>query len=223
MKTADERGAAIFDMDGVLVDSEPYHHAAWHRVCLEEGVILTLAQVTERTLGRPVRESLPTLLGRPLDPDEIERLTHRKAAFYEEASGGTVREVHGAVAFVRSLAGLGVRCALATSALPYRVIPVLDALQLADQFQVRVTGHEVQRGKPDPEVYLTAASRLGIAPDACVVFEDAPVGIHAARLAGMSVVGVATSCRMDELQEAGAQLVVPDFAGLTWGELAALR
>jgi hypothetical protein len=122
--------ACIFDMDGVLVDSEPHHHAAWHRICLEEGAILTLAQVAERTLGRPVRESLPTLLGRPLDPDEIERLTRRKAAFYEEASGGRVREVHGAAAFVRSLTTLGVPCALATSALPYRVVPVLDTVEL---------------------------------------------------------------------------------------------
>ena len=102
------------------------------------------------------------------------------------------------------------------------MVPVLDALQLADQLQVRVTGHEVQRGKPDPEVYLTAAARLGITPGACVVFEDAPVGILAARRAGMSVVGVATSCGRTALHAAGAQLVVPDFAGLTWGALAGL-
>ena len=99
---------------------------------------------------------------------------------------------------------------------------MLAALQLADEFRVRVTGHEVQRGKPDPEVYLMAAARLGVAPDACVVFEDAPVGIVAARLAGMSVVGIATSCRVDELQAAGAQVVVPDFSGVTWAELAVL-
>ena len=218
----DERRAAIFDMDGVLVDSEPYHRVAWHRLCREEGVILTLDQVAERTLGRPVRESLPALLGRAVDADDIERLTQRKAAFYEEASGGMVREVRGAIRFVRSLAGLSVPCALATSALPERVGPVLDALRLAAAFRVRVTGHEVRRGKPDPEVYLMAAAQLDIAPDACVVFEDAPVGVVAARLAGMSVVGVATSCSVDQLQAAGAQLVVPNFAALTWGALAGL-
>jgi beta-phosphoglucomutase len=222
VRAPDERRAAIFDMDGVLVDSEPYHRVAWQRLCREEGVILTLAQVAERTLGRPVRESLPPLLGRPVDAAEIERLTRRKAGFYEEASGGTVREVPGAITFVRTLGVLGVRCALATSALPARVGPVLDALRLVDEFPVRVTGQEVQRGKPDPEVYLTAAARLGVAPGACVVFEDAPVGVVAARLAGMSVVGVATSCRVDELQAAGAQVVVLDFSGVTWAELAGL-
>ena len=221
MSDRDRLQAAVFDMDGVLVDSEPHHHVAWRRICLEEGLSLTLAQVAERTLGRPVRESLPTLLGRPLEPDEIERLTQRKATFYQEASGGVVREVRGATPFVRALTALGVQCALATSALPRRVEPILDALQLADRFQVKVTGQDVQRGKPDPEVYLTVAARLRVRPDACVVFEDAPVGVVAARRAGMSVVGLATSRDADELYAAGALAVVPDFTGLTWEQVAA--
>jgi len=207
-------------MDGVLIDSEPHHHAAWRRICLEAGVDLTLAEVAERTLGRPVRESLPALLGRSVDADELARLTRRKAVFYEEASGGIVREVPGAVAFVRGLAGLGVRCALATSAMPERVGPILARLDLAGAFPVQITGHDVRRGKPDPEVYLTAAARLDVTPGASVVFEDAPVGIVAARLAGMAVVGVATSCGADALRAAGARLVVPDFAGVTWAEAA---
>ena len=87
---------------------------------------------------------------------------------------------------------------------------------------MRITGDDVQRGKPDPEVCLTAAARLQVTSGACVVFEDAPVGVVAARLAGMPVVGVASSCRADELEAAGALMVVPDFAGLTWEEVAAL-
>jgi beta-phosphoglucomutase len=214
--------AAIFDMDGVLVDSEPHHHAAWHRLCAEEGVTLTVAEVAERTLGRPVRESLPTLLGRALDLDEHERLVRRKAAIYQEVSGGTVREVRGAIAFVRSLADSRIRCGLATSAMPERVGPILEAFRLTELFGVQVTGRDVQRGKPDPEVYLTTAARLGVAPGACVVFEDAPVGIEAARRAGMRVVGVATTCHAERLQRAGAEVVVPDFARLTWKDIVPL-
>jgi len=213
---------AIFDMDGVLVDSEPHHHAAWHRLCLEEGVALTLAEVAERTLGRPVRESLPTLLGRALDADEHERLVRRKAAIYQQVSGGAVREVRGAVAFVRSLADSDVRCGLATSAMPERVGPILEALDLTELFRVQVTGRDVQRGKPDPEVYLTTAARLRVSPDACVVFEDAPVGIESARRAGMRVVGVATTCHAETLQAAGARVVVPDFARLRWKDVVSI-
>jgi HAD superfamily hydrolase (TIGR01509 family) len=220
---AGPRGAAIFDMDGVLVDSEPHHREAWHRLCAEEGVILGRAEVAERTLGRPVRDSLPALLGRTVGADEHDRLARRKTVLYDQVSGGSFREVRGVVAFVRGLADAGVRCGLATSAMPERVGPILDALGLVDPFRVRVTGKEVRRGKPDPEVYLTAAARLGVSPGACVVFEDAPVGIVAACLAGMSVVGVTTSCHADELRAAGAGMVVPDFAALTWREMARLR
>lgn len=222
MSGVERLAVAIFDMDGVLVDSEPHHHAAWHRICLEQGVTLTVAEVAERTLGRPVRESLPTLLGRSLDAAEHEQLVCRKAVIYEEVSGGTVREVRGAVAFVRSLADSGVRCGLATSAMPERVGPILEALQLAELLRVQVTGHDVRRGKPDPEVYLTTAARFGMAPGACVVFEDAPVGIEAARRAGMRVVGVATTCHAETLQAAGARLVVPDFAGLVWEDVVSI-
>lgn len=211
--------AAIFDMDGVLVDSEPHHHAAWHRLCLEEGATLTLAEVAERTLGRTVRESLPTLLGRPIDANERDRMVRRKAELYEEVSGGIVREVRGVVDFVRRLADLGVRCGLATSAMPERVGPVLDALRLAEHFPVQVTGRDVQRGKPDPEVYLAAAAGLRVAPGACVVFEDAPVGVVAARRAGIPVVGVAVGHFAEALHSAGARVVVPDFARLVWREI----
>jgi HAD superfamily hydrolase (TIGR01509 family) len=216
------RHAAIFDMDGVLVDSEPHHHAAWHRLCLEEGVTLTVAEVAERTLGRPVRESLPTLLGRAIDTVEHERLVRRKAVIYQQISGGAVCEVRGAVSFVRSLADLGIRCGLATSAMPERVEPILEALDLVEHFRVQVTGRDVRRGKPDPEVYLTTAARLGMAPGACVVFEDAPVGIEAARRAGMRVVGVATTCHAETLQAAGAQVVVLDFARLAWKDVVSI-
>jgi beta-phosphoglucomutase-like phosphatase (HAD superfamily) len=87
-------------------------------------------------------------------------LVRRKAAIYHEVSGGIVPEVRGAVAFVRGLAQSGVRCGLATSALPERVAPILDALELAEHFAVQVTGRDVRRGKPDPEVYLSTAARL---------------------------------------------------------------
>ena len=200
MTGAVARHAAIFDMDGVLVDSEPHHHAAWHRLCLEEGVTLTVAQVAERTLGRPVRESLPTLLGRAIDTVERERLVRRKAVIYQQVSGGAVREVRGAVTFVRSLVDLGDPLRPGDLRHARRVEPILEALDLVEHFRVQVTGRDVRRGKPDPEVYLTTAARLGMAPAACVVFEDAPVGIAAARRAGMRVVGVATTCHAETLR-----------------------
>jgi HAD superfamily hydrolase (TIGR01509 family) len=222
MSREEPSGAAIFDLDGVLVDSEGHHGTAWRRLCLEEGVAFTEAEVLRRTLGRPVRESLPELLGRPIGADEVQRLISRKAVLYEEACAGRVTAVHGAVDFVRALCAAGVPRGLATSALPERVTATLAALGLVDAFLVCVTGHDVRLGKPDPEVYLTAAARLGVESAACVAFEDAPAGVVAARKAGMRVVGVATTCSDGELRTAGARLVIRDFAGMRWEELATL-
>jgi beta-phosphoglucomutase-like phosphatase (HAD superfamily) len=106
--------------------------------------------------------------------------------------------------------------------MPERVGPILEALRLTELLRVQVTGRDVQRGKPDPEVYLATAERLRAAPGACVVFEDAPVGIEAARRAGMRVVGVATTCHAETLQAAGAQVVVPDFTRLLWEDVVSI-
>src|SRR5262249_43268797 len=98
----------------------------------------------------------------------------------------------------------------------------LAALGLTEHFEVQVTGRDVRRGKPDPEVYLKTAARLHVVPGACVVFEDAPVGILAACLVGMPVVGLATTCPAEALQAAGAQIVVRDFVRLTWRDITSI-
>ena len=126
----------------------------------------------------------------------------------------------GVVEFVRALAVAGVPRALATSAVADSAARILEGLGLAGAFTVQVTAGHVRRGKPDPEVYLTAAARLGVLPAACVVFEDAVVGVEAARRAGMAVVGLTTAHADAELREAGAAWTAPDFTGLVWAALA---
>ena len=123
---------------------------------------------------------------------------------------------------MRQLTAGQIPCAIATSAIPENVSPVLTTLGLADVFPVRVTAADIRRGKPDPEVYATAAARLGVSAAACVVFEDAVTGVEAARRAGMAVIGVTTAHPAGELLEAGAARAVPDFRGLTWGDVARL-
>jgi beta-phosphoglucomutase-like phosphatase (HAD superfamily) len=97
---------------------------------------------------------------------------------------------------------------------------ILEGLGLATAFPVRVTAGQVRRGKPDPEVYLTAAAELGVPPAVCIVFEDAVVGVEAARRAGMTVVGLTTAHTAAELRAAGATWTAPDFTELAWVSLA---
>jgi HAD superfamily hydrolase (TIGR01509 family) len=216
------RTAAVFDMDGVLVDNSRFHRAAWRRLCAEEGLPLPDGEWWRLTIGRPVEEAVPLLLGRPLPAAEAARLAARKTALYHALADGQTAGVPGVVPFVRSLATTGVPLALATSAVEESAAAIVAALGLGDAFPVRVTAGDITRGKPDPAVYLTAAARLGLPPATCVAFEDAVVGVEAARRAGMAVVGVATAYPEAELRAAGAAHVVADFTGLDWRRLAEL-
>jgi beta-phosphoglucomutase len=210
----------VFDMDGVLVNNAPFHREAWRRLSGEEGFVLDGPEFWREAIGRPVEEAVPRILGRPVSRAEATRLAQRKTALYHELADGHAAPVPGVVKFVRALAAADVPRALATSAVADSAARILAGLGLAGAFPVQVTAGQVQRGKPDPEVYLTAAARLGVPPAACVVFEDAVVGVEAARRAGMAVVGLTTAHAEAELRAAGATWTAPDFTTLTWAALA---
>lgn len=218
--TGVERQAAVFDMDGVLVNNARFHREAWRRLAREEGFDLTDPEFWRQAIGRPVEEAVPRILGRPVPPAEAIRLARRKTALYHELADGQAAAVPGVVEFVRALAAAGVPRALATSAVADSAARILESLGLATAFPVQVTAGQVRRGKPDPEVYLTAAAHLGVPPTACVVFEDAVVGVEAARRAGMAVVGLTTAHADAELRAAGATWTAPDFTHLAWASLA---
>lgn len=213
--------AVIFDMDGVLVDSGAYHRAAWRALLEELGAEPEDDEFWRLTIGRPVEEALPVLLGRPLSTQEIARYSKRKTDLYHQLADGRFPPVPGAVAFVRALERQNIPRALATSASPRSVRAVLSDLDLTEQFPVVVTADDVERGKPDPEVYLAAALQLNVSPSHCLVFEDSLVGIEAARRAGMVSIGLTTAHTEAELRKAGAVRVLTDFEGLTWEAIAA--
>jgi len=207
--------AVIFDMDGVLVDSGAHHREAWARLLAEVGVAPPPG-FWRRTIGRPSVEAVPLLLGEPLEPAEARRLANRKHAHYVRLATGGMPAVAGVIAFIDTLRTQAVPLAVATSARRSDARGLLGPLGLLDRFDAIVTAEDVSRGKPDPEVYLLAASRLGTAPGRCLVFEDAIVGVQAARGAGMRVVGVATAYEPADLVAAGAERAIATFEGLSW-------
>ena len=201
-------------MDGVLVDSGAHHREAWTRLLRELGVA-PAAGFWRRTIGRPSVEAVPLLLGTSVAPAEARRLANRKHAHYETLAATGMPAVPGAVAFVDTLRAHGVPLAVATSARRSDTVALLGPLGLLDRFDAIVTAEDVTRGKPDPEVYLLAARRLGATPEGCLVFEDALVGVRAARGAGMRVVGVATAYEPADLVRAGAESAIVTFEGLS--------
>lgn len=206
--------AVLFDMDGVLVDSTSAHLRAWASF-LDENGIPPPPEGIPSLFGRPASEAVRLLLRSDVDDAEIEaKLTtlHRYAdALLDEHAPGEL-VVPGAHRLVEELLAAGRQIAIVTSA---RCDTAERSLgELRHHVEVVVTAEDVQRGKPDPEPYLTAASRLAVPPDACVVVEDAVVGVQAGRHAGMDVIAVATTAASDALRAAGARVVVGDVTEL---------
>ena len=184
--------ALIFDMDGVLVDSNPVHREAWaafnRRYALE-----TTEEMHERMYGRRNDAILRDFFGPDLTPAEIQTRGAAKEALYREMIQDRVEDF--LVPGVREFLGAhpSVPKALATNAEPENVEFVLDRSGLRTQFQAIVGGHQVRHPKPHPEIYLAASHLLGVPAANCIVFEDSHSGVQAAIAAGMRVVGICTT------------------------------
>jgi HAD superfamily hydrolase (TIGR01509 family) len=207
--------AVIFDMDGVLIDSGAHHRDAW-RLLLGDIGVTPPADYWRLTIGRPAEEAVPLLLGRQVDRAEAAALAQRKRDLYAQLAARGTQAIAGVSAFVETLARAGVPRGVATSASRRDAESLLREIGLRPQFDIVVTAEDVRWGKPNPEVYLKAAAGLAIPSKACLVFEDALVGVHAARNCGMRVIGLTTSHTGRELLGAGAERAIADFEGFAW-------
>jgi len=204
----------IFDMDGVLVDSFAAHLESWRRLAAELRQSLTDQQIGS-TFGRTSRDIIRLLFG-VQDAAQIHTLDARKESIYRDLVRGKVPAMPGAVEFVKDCHSAGMKLAVGSSGPAENVRLVCDEMGVRHQFDAVVTGDDITRGKPDPEVFLTASARMGLKPQQCVVIEDAPVGLDAARRAGMECVGLIGAYPREAL--AAASMVVASF-----GELNAQR
>ena len=202
MTRAAPNWGAIFDWDGVVIDSSKCHEEGWERLAREIGKPLPAGHFV-RGFGRKNEFIIPEILGWTREPAEIERLSLRKEALYREVVAGCgITPLPGVRTWLERLRDAGVPCAVGSSSHRANIDLSLDLIGLAEFFTAIVTAEDVTRGKPDPQVFLTAAQRINRAPEQCVVFEDAHVGIAAARAGSMRVVAVATTHPVEELAEA---------------------
>jgi len=183
-------GAALWDMDGTLVDSAEYHWIAWRDTMASEGITITYDQFLA-TFGQRNDSILPLWLGADAPAERIQRVGDAKEELYRKL----VRErgldpLPGAMEWVERLHQQGWLQAVASSAPRANIDVVLQVIGLAGDFQAIVSAEDVTRGKPDPQVFLTAAARLNVPPARCIVVEDAAHGVEAARRGGMRSIGV---------------------------------
>jgi beta-phosphoglucomutase len=202
----------IFDMDGVLVDSHAPHLESWRRLARELGLSVS-DDAFDRAFGRTSRDIIRMLFGDGRDDNEIRDLDRRKEAIYRDLIRHDVPAMPGAVDLVRALAADGFRIAIGSSGPPENIALVESAMDLTPCLSARVTGADVSRGKPDPQVFQLAAKRMHLPPRRCVVIEDAPVGIEAAKRAGCAAVALTSTHNAAAFE--GADGVVDRLSDLT--------
>lgn len=199
--------AAIFDMDGVLVDTYHAHFYSWLQMARRAGLSFSEAEFAP-TFGRTSREIIAHFWGHGRYNDaEIAALDAEKETAFREIIAKNFPAMPGVYRLLDDLYVAGWELAVGSSGPPENVDLVLDRLGRRDLFSAIVTGMDVTRGKPDPQVFLLAAKRLGVPPSQCVVIEDAQPGIAAAHAAGMAAVGIVSTGRTRE-ELAAADLVV---------------
>ncbi|GAA0553740.1 beta-phosphoglucomutase [Chitinophaga japonensis] len=211
--------AYIFDLDGVIVDTAVYHYRAWKRLANELGFDFTEAQ-NEALKGISRARSLQLILewgGVQRTPAEQKELAGRKNEWYVEMiSRMTPDEIlPGAKELLAQAKDVGIRTALGSASKNAGII--LERTGLLPLFDVIVDGNTVSASKPDPEVFLQCAAKLGIAPAHCMIFEDAIAGIAAARAAGMKVIGIGDAAVLT-----GADAVLPGLQDMTIAKLQTL-
>ena len=206
--------AAVFDLNGTLIDDMRAHGRAWSTVFRELGVDVPPARFERELAGMKHAETFEAVLGRKLPDEEATRLGERKDALYREIYAPELRLLPGARELLQRLRAAGVRTAVATAASLANRDFALDGLGIRGLFDAVVGEESVRRGKPAPDLYLAAARALRTDPAACVAFEDAANGIRAARAAGMHAAAVTTTTPAEALREAGAEYVFEDFAHL---------
>ncbi len=181
--------AILFDLDGLMVDSEPHSLASWQAVLKERGI--TLDQLTiDSILGLRIDATARTLIERYQLPDTVQALSDAKTEYQIAHLAGHVPPLPGLFELLDEIDRRGLKRAVASSGIRRYVEAVLRVNRLLDRFSVIITGDDVAHGKPAPDIFLAAARALDVEPLQCLVLEDAPAGVQAAKAAGMSCIAV---------------------------------
>lgn len=211
--------AVIWDMDGVIADTAPYHFKAWQEVFRKRGVSFT-EEDFRRNFGLRNDTIIRDTLGEQISQSEIDAIAREKEKTFRQVIGQNIKPLPGAVKMLKSLREHGFKMALASSAPIENIRLVTRGLGIDDYFHSIVTGRDVAEGKPSPQGFLLAAQKLGVEPKDCIVIEDAIAGVAAAKRAGMKCIAVTNTHPRESLAE--ADLAVDTLEEITAGDLEEL-
>jgi HAD superfamily hydrolase (TIGR01509 family) len=216
----DPMKCAIFDMDGVLVDSHPIHMAAWRRFLEAHGRTVNQRDMEFVLEGRKREEMLEHFLG-PVSPEQADSYGKEKDVLFREEAK-SISTIAGVREMLEQLSAASVPMAVASCGGRGRVHQLLEQLNLRNYFEAVFTGNDVKDGKPDPSIFLAVAKQMNVLPSQAICFEDSVSGVTAAKSAGMKCLGIAEDGRQDALVQAGCDAVVPNFVSVSVSDLRKL-
>ncbi len=217
--------ALIFDMDGTMIDSMAHHALSWAEFSKRHRLEMAIEEVMRRTTGRTGVECMKEIFQREIDAGEASKLVAEKEDIYREMFAPVFAEVAGFKAFAAMAQARGLKVGVGTAGDKHNIAFAMSHLNMQLVPIAIVGGDEGLPGKPDPAIFLEVARRMGVPSGACIVFEDAPFGIEAARRAGMRAVAVCTSHSAQQLSGPHVIASVRDYNELInsefFGELHA--
>jgi beta-phosphoglucomutase len=215
-----KRWGVIFDVDGTMVDNKDYHEKAWFELCRQHGMELTGDDYRNRIHARTNDKIIPDLFGSDISAKAADAIALEKETIYRDLYRPHVKPLPGLIRLLGRLREHGIPCGAASNSPAGNVDLVLDGLAIRDCFASVITADDVLHGKPEPEIFLTSAARLGLEPKRCIVFEDSAPGFEAARRAGTACIAITTGADQEHL--AGSKGVIAthkDYTTVTFAEL----
>ena len=214
MNNPEKPNSFIFDMDGTLINSMPFHVKSWLLTLEEIGVQLSKEELAQHNQGI-ITEVIRSIMSEQISDSKVNSIATRKESLYRQIYRPHLRLMDGAQEFLARSKELGIPLALATNAGWENINFVLDELDLRSYFDVVLGEEDILKGKPDPQIFLLAAQRLGVPPETCIVFEDSRSGIIAVERAGMRCIAITTAMKAAELEKSTAVVrVIDDYTCL---------
>ena len=200
----------IFDMDGTIVDSLPYHHDAW-RIFFEENKVDNFSEKLKKYKGGGTLDLMRAVYGDIYSIAELKKMSDDKEIIFRKIYKGNIKPIDGFLEFILYLKSKKIQLGLASNAIKKNVTLTLNELGIHDLFDSIICGDEVNLGKPNPEMFDKTINRFNIKKDNCIIFEDSIEGINAAINAGINVIGVTSSSSSDILNNAGCIRSINDY------------
>lgn len=204
--------AAIFDLDGTLLDNNSYHLKSWLKYLEEKQIDISEEEFGKNISGRTNKDAVEYIFKRKMSDEEAMQYTLEKEAVYRELYAPYIKPVKGLIVLLDFFSEKKIKMAIATSGIQPNIDFMFDHVPIRKYFSEVVNSSHIKVGKPDPEIYLTTAARLEVEPAHCIVFEDSFPGIASAQSAGMYVVAITTTHTRSELDV--ANFVITDFSEL---------